>query len=957
MQVLLYNELNPDKITGFAKWQAFMEAGDLKSADVKKIGDNLYRARLNRSDRLLLAFYSHAGERYALVLEYLKSHDYAGSRFLNHGVTVDEDKIPPLTQLPEDVPALAYVNPQHPHFNLLDKIISFDDTQQAVFGLKPPLIIIGSAGSGKTALTLEKLKVCAGDVLYVTLSAYLVKNARDLYYAHQYENPQQVVDFFSFQEFLESIQVPYGKPVTFREFAAWFSRLPRPGIRDAHKLFEEFRGVLTGPSVASAWLTQEEYLGLGVKQSIFLEEERPLVYDIFSRYLTFLQQNHLYDSNILSHNYLERITPRYDFVVVDEVQDLTNIQLFLILKSLRNPVHFLLCGDSNQIVHPNFFSWSKVKSLFYTHDEWDEAGLIQILRTNYRNAPQVTAVANRLLLLKNARFGSTDRESSYLVQSNGHVQGSVLFLQDKENIRRELDSKTHASTRFAVVVMHDWQKQPASQHFRTPLVFSVQEAKGLEYENIILYNFLSDESKRFREISEGVSHEDVQQQELKYARAKSKTDKSLETYKFYINSLYVALTRAVRNLYWIEAEPRQRLLDLLGLRDAQASLDLDAQGSSLDEWQREAHKLELQGKQEQADRIRREILQQQTPDWDVYAGETLDKLYNQAMAGDKKAKLALFEYALVYEDRRFLHDLAVRDFKPARHPANGLKQLQQKYYLPYQSKHPVVLRNQFKRFGVDFRNPFNQTPLMVAAWLGNTGLVAELAEQGADTESVDNNGLTAFQIALNQASKDSKYARQHLAAIYQQLEPASLSIQIDAKLLKLDSSSMEFFLLNLMIGLFYRVLPVNMLRGGAFSAQTLQEAINHFPSEVLPERRKQRAYISSILSKNEMYGKDRYNRKLFYRVKQGYYLFNPTLMLRIQGEWLNVYNLLDIDRLVYLPANTPAWWDNREQAFYDDVLNRGREQVKNQLQQVRSEMLQQAVSMLEELCKQQLKQL
>lgn len=957
MQVLLYNELNPDKISGFAKWRAFMEAGDLKSADVKKIGDNLYRARLNRSDRLLLAFYSHAGERYALVLEYLKSHDYAGSRFLNHGVTVNEDKIPQLTQLPEDVPALAYVNPQHPHFNLLDKIISFDDTQQAVFSLKPPLIIIGSAGSGKTALTLEKLKVCAGDVLYVTLSTYLVKNARDLYYAHQYENPQQVVDFFSFQEFLESIQVPYGKPVTFREFAAWFSRLPRPGIRDAHKLFEEFRGVLTGPSVASVWLTQEEYLGLGVKQSIFLEEERPLVYDIFSRYLTFLQQNHLYDSNILSHNYLERITPRYDFVVVDEVQDLTNIQLFLILKSLRNPVHFLLCGDSNQIVHPNFFSWSKVKSLFYTHDEWDEAGLIQILRTNYRNSPQVTTVANRLLLLKNARFGSTDRESSYLVQSNGHVQGSVLFLQDKENIRRELDSKTHASTRFAVVVMHDWQKQPASQHFRTPLVFSVQEAKGLEYENIILYNFLSDESKRFREISEGVSHEDVQQQELKYARAKSKTDKSLETYKFYINSLYVALTRAVRNLYWIEAEPRQRLLDLLGLQDAQASLDLDAQGSSLDEWQREAHKLELQGKQEQAERIRREILQQQVPDWDVYAGETLDKLYNQAMTGDKKARLALFEYALVYEDRRFLHDLAVRDFKPARHPANGLKQLQQKYYLPYQSKHPVVLRNQFKRFGVDFRNPFNQTPLMVAAWLGNTGLVAELAEQGADTESVDNNGLTAFQIALNQASKDNKYARQYLAAIYQQLEPASLSIQIDAKLLKLDSSSMEFFLLNLMIGLFYRVLPINMMRCGAFSAQTLQDAINHFPSEVLPEKRKQRAYISSILSKNEMYGKDRYNRKLFYRVKQGHYLFNPTLMLRIQGEWLNVYNLLDIDRLVYLPANTPAWWDNREQAFYDDVLNRGREQVKNQLQQVRGEMLQQAVSMLEELCKQQLKQL
>ena len=111
MQILLYNELNPKTISGFSKWQSFMEADDLKSADVKKIGDNLYRARLNRSDRLLLAFYHYQGERYALVLEYLKSHDYAGSRFLHHGAVVDEDKIPPLEQLPDDTPSARLHQP------------------------------------------------------------------------------------------------------------------------------------------------------------------------------------------------------------------------------------------------------------------------------------------------------------------------------------------------------------------------------------------------------------------------------------------------------------------------------------------------------------------------------------------------------------------------------------------------------------------------------------------------------------------------------------------------------------------------------------------------------------------------------------------------------------------------------------------------------------------------------
>jgi hypothetical protein len=537
------------------------------------------------------------------------------------------------------------------------------------------------------------------------------------------------------------------------------------------------------------------------------------------------------------------------------------------------------------------------------------------------------------------------------------VQGDVVFLQDRDNIRRELDAKTRTSTRFAVVVMHAEQKAEAQRHFNTPLVFSIQEAKGLEYDNIILYNFLTAEDKRFREISSGVSHADLQQ-DLKYARTKDKTDKSLETYKFYINALYVALTRAVRNLYWIEADSRQHLLDLLGLRDAQDTLNLADQKSSLEEWQREAHKLELQGKQEQADRIRHEILKQQVPEWEVYTGATLDKLHHQAtQQGDKKARLALFEYALVYEDRYFLRDLLMVDFKPARHPANGIKQLQQKYYLPYQAKNPVALRNQLNKFGVDFRNPFNQTPLMVAAWLGNPALVAELAGREANPELVDNNGFTAFQIALNQASKDEKYAKHYLSSIYGQLEPDSLSVQVDGKLLKLDKHSMEFFLLNLMVALFYRVLPAKMVQRGAFGTQEIIDAVAHFPVDVLPNRRKQRAYISSILSKNEMYRDERYNRKLFYRVRQGHYLFNPTLMLRMQDEWVNIYDLLHLDKLAYQPANTPDWWDNRAQESWDNWLDDGRHHIKQQLQQVRAALLNNALSMLKVLCEQELRKI
>ena len=77
-------------------------------------------------------------------------------------------------------------------------------------------------------------------------------------------------------------------------------------------------------------------------------------------------QEKLYDINLVSHDYLNKSAPEYDFIIIDEIQDFTNIQLMLILKSLKMANQFILCGDSNQIVHPNFFSWSKIKTLFYT---------------------------------------------------------------------------------------------------------------------------------------------------------------------------------------------------------------------------------------------------------------------------------------------------------------------------------------------------------------------------------------------------------------------------------------------------------------------------------------------------------------------------------------------------------------------------------------------------------------
>ena len=49
------------------------------------------------------------------------------------------------------------------------------------------------------------------------------------------------------------------------------------------------------------------------------------------------------------------------------------------------------------------------------------------------------------------------------------------------------------------------------------------------------------------------------------------------------------------------------------------------------------------------------------------------------------------------------------------------------------------------------------------------------------------------------------------------------------------------------------------------------------PNDILPEFRRQRQYVNSILAKNEIDRNDPYNRKLFKRTTRGVYQLNPDL--------------------------------------------------------------------------------
>jgi len=565
-----------------------------------------------------------------------------------------------------------------------------------------------------------------------------------------------------------------------------------------------------------------------------------------------------------------------------------------ILQSLTHSANFILTGDSNQIVHPNFFSWSKVKTYFY--QSGDAGNQIKILQTNYRNSPQVVELSNNLLKIKNTRFGSIDRESNYLIDTISKATGEALLYPDDEKKKNELNRRTQHSTQYAVIVTDNIYKEEARKYFKTPLVFSVQEAKGLEYENVILVNFISSHEEEFKEIINGVNTEHLQQTELHYSRAASKHDKDAEIYKFYINSFYVAITRAIKSIYLFEKKINHPALQLLQMQETKKDIQVAEAKSSREEWLAEAKRLEELGKHEQAEQIRAKYL-----GYEYISAEQLEAILPLALDASKKEhevkkeRKMLFQYAVNHQRFEWLEQLAQLQFQRAVIYMKEVRQHRKDFSKNIRLGRVQDALSTIKKYGINFTTDEGATGLMMALHHGQHAMAAELLKMDAPIRRTDHKGWMAIDYLMEGFYRTVLGKQQQMATMqtlkqfWHTVKPQAVTMEIYKQRVQAGSHSMLFFLLIAMRS--KEATQPNKIKitwppeanrkeviTGVFSMDDMEGIAALIPDEILPPYRKNRSYINNVLATNEVSRMEYPGCKmLFDRVKRGCYILNASV--------------------------------------------------------------------------------
>ncbi|MFF2909176.1 UvrD-helicase domain-containing protein [Paenibacillus sp. NPDC057934] len=500
--------------------------------------------------------------------EYIKQNAYLDASQLTSIILEDEYIAMLLDENNEDY--LYYLNnDQYDCLTIFDK----------------PLLVYGSAGSGKSIIGIRKLILNnkAGiKTAYITCSRYLKEQSKNIFEKYK-DSPLEMVDFLSLNEYcLNKLSISNQQIVQFPEFDLWYknvSQLDRGKVLDSLSVWFEISGVIKGgydyESDKQKVISESSYIKKS-QTSLSIDDKRK-IYRIALSYNKWLQQNNYVDDNDLARLCMQQHASQdvsdYEFVVIDEFQDMSELQIVLVTTLSKNDEDYLVLGDANQNIYSGVDNMNYLKRKFYEKStKIEERGLYK----NYRSVSEIVRFVNGLSELRANHIGKQSRDIPEIPIRSGN---RPLFIQYSKDDRKQLFEKMNERDYCAIVVATSEERdRMLLEDYPINRVFTIHEIKGLEYKNILMVNIISSYFMYWERIVDGNA-------------------KKNEFYRFFYNLIYIAATRARDQLYVIEDREESKFIPLLmPYLDKVNQFDLlqlqIESETTVKEWRSEAERLE-----------------------------------------------------------------------------------------------------------------------------------------------------------------------------------------------------------------------------------------------------------------------------------------------------------------------------------------------------------------------------
>ncbi|KAI0696497.1 hypothetical protein C8T65DRAFT_583394 [Cerioporus squamosus] len=376
-------------------------------------------------------------------------------------------------------------------------------------------------------------------------------------------------------------------------------------------VFAEFIGIIKGSEQAlekpEGYLDQETYCKSRRSEAVG-SKQRESIYQSFQVYSKQKAERGEWDAADRSHALIRSLRggvpgQAIDFMYVDEAQDNLLIDAFILRNLCRNPHGLFWAGDTAQTISAgSAFRFNDLKAFMYRLEE-NVAAVTAIkqvqpesfqLAVNYRSHAGIVNCAHTVVELITTFWPYA---IDNLAQERGMVDGlkPVFFSgwdQDTARYEQFLFGESGSHIEFGaqqcILVRNESAREKLrSQVGEIGLILTLYEAKGLEFNDVLLYNFFEDSTadvSRWRLVLNALpSSEHVPAPQFDEIRHNS----ICRELKF----LYVAITRARKNL-WIadssvKGEPMRTLWDRKGLVESctpGSDIPQLAMSSSPEEW-------------------------------------------------------------------------------------------------------------------------------------------------------------------------------------------------------------------------------------------------------------------------------------------------------------------------------------------------------------------------------------